>query len=394
MKKRLISKSLLFAVCLSLSFMVYAVGNAHAQSQPQKKAPELIRIATYDIGGVGYIMYGFLQEAIAQKFGTKLRAIPIGTDLPRMQAVKDKQAEACGQGTDMYFAAEGLDRYAVKSWGPQPIRALWTGRQPGWVGIVRGDSGIKTVSDLKGKRLPWIPGSVFNIGHEAMLAFGKLTWNDVKKVQVSGFGAMTRALPEGKVDVIFANVTSPVAYEMESSPYKLGYIPFPAVDKEAWKRLQSVNPILSPYKACYGAGVSDKHPVECSTCPYPVTLAYDFLDDDMAYFITKATNESYALMAQKSEMMKRFWDLQTCLSLFENTKGFIFHPGSVRYFKEIGVWKPQWDKLQEKRIQRQKALKELWNKTVAEANSKGIKDSDFPQFWLAKRAEVFKEFLE
>lgn len=390
MKQR-IMRSVCLIGCLSLMILAYSIVDAVAQPKTEQKAPELIRVATYDVGATGYVMYGFLQEAIAEKTGTKIRALPIGTDLPRMMAVKDKQAEFCGQGTDVYFSSEGLDRYATRAWGPQPVRAVWVAEGPGTVAMTKGDSGIKTCADLKGKRLPWIPGSIFIQYHEALLRFCNLTWDDVKKVQISGFGAMTRALPEGKVDLITAAITIPTAYELDSSPSKISWVQMPAADKEGWKRAQAVNPLFYPYKAGFGPGnVSDSNPVECIGHPYPSTLAYDSLPDSMAYFMTKAIHEAYPIMAKKSELMKRFWSLEKCLVTYVNSRGVIFHPGSVRYFKEIGAWKSEWDQLQEKRLKRQRDLKDLWNKTLAEATTKGIKDADFPQFWLAKHAETFK----
>lgn len=378
-------------VVLSIVMTFPDIAQAQGKSSTQSsavKAPDIVKLATYDIGATGYVMYGFLGEAISEKFKTKLRALPIGTDIARMIPVQNKQVEFCGQGGDVYFAAEGLDRYADKKWGPQPLRVVWLARQPGHVGIVRGDSGIKKCSDLKGKRVPWIPGSVFNTFHEGLLAFGNLTWNDVQKVQVSGFGAMLKALVDGKIDVAMAAITVPPAYELQASPHGVGYIELPAADKAGWERLNKLLPALSPYKSKFGAGVSEEKSVECSSYPYPATVAYDFLDDDMAYFMTKAINESYPIMAKKSDLMKRFWSMEECLNLYENSKGYIFHPGSVRYLKEIGVWKAQWDQVQEKRLARQKALKDLWNKTISEAQSKGIKDADFPQFWTKKHNEM------
>lgn len=382
------------SVLLILSIVLLFPGMTQAQgkspAQPSKvKAPDIIKLATYDIGATAYTMYGFLGEAMGETFKTKLRALPIGTDIARMIPAKNKQVEFCGQGGDVYFAAEGLDRYADKNWGPQALRVVWLARQPGLVGIVRGDSGIKKSADLKGKKVPWIPGSVFNTFHEGLLAFGNLTWNDVQKVQVSGFGAMLKALVDGKIDVAMAAITVPPAYELQASPSGVGYIELPAADKAGWERLNKVLPALSPYKAKFGPDVSDKKPVECSSYPYPATVAYDFLSDDMAYFMTKAINETYPMMAKKSDLMKRFWTLEENLALYENSKGLVFHPGSVRYLKEIGAWKSKWDQLQEKRIARQKGLKDLWNKTIAEAKTKGIKDEDFPQFWTKKHNEVF-----
>lgn len=389
----LLSALVILSVILLFPCMTKAQGKSPTQSS-KVKVPDIIKLATYDIGSTAYVMYGFLGEAIGDKFKTKLRAMPIGTDMARMIPVKNKQVEFCGQGGDVYFAAEGLDRYADKNWGPQPLRVVWLARQPGHVGIVRGDSGIKKCADLRGKRVPWIPGSVFNKFHEGLLAFGNLTWNDVQKVQVSGFGAMLKALVDGKIDVAMAAITVPPAYELQASPYGVGYIELPATDKAGWERLNKILPALSPYKAKFGPDVSDKKPVECSSYPYPATVAYDFLDDDMAYFMTKAINESYPQMASKSDLMKRFWSPEECLALYENSRGYIFHPGSVRYLKEIGVWKSKWDHVQEKRLGRQKGLKDLWNKTIAEARTKGIKDEDFPQFWAKKHDESFGVLTE
>jgi TRAP transporter TAXI family solute receptor len=389
----LLSVVVILSIILLFPHMTQAQGKSPAQ--PSKvKAPDIIKLATYDIGATAYSMYGFLGEAMGEKFKTKLRAMPIGTDIARMIPVKNKQVEFCGQCGDVYFAAEGLDRYADKNWGPQPLRIVWLARQPGLVGIVRGDSGIKKSADLKGKKVPWIPGSVFNTFHEGLLAFGNLTWNDVQKVQVSGFGAMLKALVDGKIDVAMAAITVPPAYELQASPSGVGYIELPVADKAGWARLHKVLPALSPYKAKFGPGVSDAKPVECSSYPYPATVAYDFLDDNMAYFMTKAINETYPVMAKKSDLMKRFWSLEECLSLYENSKGLIFHPGSVRYLKEIGVWNAKWDQVQAKRLARQKGLKDLWNKTIAEARTKGIKDQDFPQFWTKKHDEVLGVLAE
>src|SRR4030042_4255024 len=215
-------------VCLSMVILLFGIlllFDAKPMPAQSFKPPDIIKLMTYDIGSTGYVMYGFLVEAMIEKFGTKLRAIPSGNDIARMIPVRGKQAHFAGQGGDTYFASEGLDRYADITWGPQPLRVVWLALQPGNAAVTRGDTGIKTLADLKGKKLPWIPGSVFNIFHEGMLAFANLTWDDVKKVQVTGFGAMLRALVDGKIDEAMAAVTSPPLYELQASPHGVGFIP-------------------------------------------------------------------------------------------------------------------------------------------------------------------------
>jgi uncharacterized protein len=387
-RKRKISLfSILVLIFFSLSFASTGVC-------ADVKAPKMVKIMTYGLGSTAYVMYGFLGEAMMNKFGARLRAIPAGNDIARMIPVRSGQAQFLGQGGDIYYASEGLDRYADMSWGPQPMRVAWMARLPGLAAIVRGDSGIKTCADLKGKRIPWIPGSVFNLFHEGWLAFANLTWDDVSKVQVAGFGAMLRALIDGKIDVAVAAITVPPAYELEASPHGIGFVPIPASDKAGWQRLNKIVPYLSPYNATFGAGISEEKPVACASYAYPGTACYASLKDDVAYFMTKAIHECHGEMAEKSKAMKRFWTLDQCLELYPSSKGYVFHPGSVRYLKEIGAWKSGWDELQAKRIERQGKLLKLWGKTLDEAEAQKIKAKNFPEFWLKKHDSEFGNLPE
>ena len=381
----------IIAIFLSLGLFLLEPAS---QAKAAPKEPEIIKLMTYDVGSTAYVMYGFLVEAMGKKFKTKFRAIPAGNDIARMIPIRTGQAQFAGQGGDAFYAMEGLDRYSDISWGPQSLRTVWNGRQPGTVGMVRGNSDIKTCADLKGKRLAWIPGSVFISYYESWLAFAGLTWDDVQKVQIAGFGASLRAVVDGQIDMAIGAVTTPVAYELESSPYGLRYIELPASNKEGWERVTRIQPYLSPYKATYGAGISDGHYVEVASNAYPVTVCYDTLDDDVAYFMTKAIHQCYKDMAEKSELMKRFWGIEDCLEINQNSRGSIFHNGSVKYFKEIGVWKPEWDKLQERRIQHQKLVQALWESVLEEAHEKKIKAKDFSEFWTKKYYEKFTDLPE
>ncbi|MCK4789709.1 MAG: TAXI family TRAP transporter solute-binding subunit, partial [Desulfobacteraceae bacterium] len=337
----------------------------------------------------GYLAYGLLGDAILQKFGTRLRAIPAGNDMARMINLRAGKTQFAGQGLDIYFSMYGLDRYAKREWGPLDLRAVWLARHSGWSIAARADSDIHKVQDLKGKKCGWIPGSVMNNGMEALLSYGGLSWDDVVKVQKSGYVVQIKALLDGSVDVVHGAVGSPAFYEVASGPHGLRWLPLRPDDKEAIARVQKHLPMWTSAPATIGANIDEKHPLNCFTYAYPATLCMASLNDEIAYFMTKAIHETYSIHAPKSKMMKNYWSLDVCLELIEKSHYLIVHPGSIRYLKEIGAWKPGWDEEQAKRIKLHKKVMDLWEEMLEESYAKKIKDKEFPKYWNEKRIAKF-----
>jgi hypothetical protein len=50
-----------------------------------------------------------------------------------------------------------------------------------------------------------------------------------------------------------------------------------------------------------------------------------------------------------------------------------YHAAAVKYFKEIGAWTPEIDKVQEKQVALETERLKAWEKALAEAKAKGIK---------------------
>src|SRR3546814_16167975 len=85
---------------------------------------------------------------------------------------------------------EGSDEFGKKECGPQPVRSLLLNNSDALLTIVAaGDIGVKTISDLKGKRVAWVVGAPsLNQNITALLAYANLPWNDVQKVEFGCFG--------------------------------------------------------------------------------------------------------------------------------------------------------------------------------------------------------------
>jgi len=125
------------------------------------------------------------------KYDAEVRVIPGKNDVSRMLPLKAGQAEFCACGIASYFSREGVLMFADEKWGPQEVRNLFNniGRN-GTAGVaIAGDIGAKRIQDLKGKRVAWVKGSpALQTNMAAALAFGGLTWDDVQKIEVPGWG--------------------------------------------------------------------------------------------------------------------------------------------------------------------------------------------------------------
>ncbi|MGC8810334.1 MAG: ABC transporter substrate-binding protein [bacterium] len=129
--------------------------------------PKMMTWTAYDVGSSGYMQVGFISETLWEKYKIKIRVIPAGTDLPRVYPLRLKDAEVAFHGIGSYFMQEGLHDYSTLDWGPQPVRVLYLAQHPGLCLGVRGDSGIKSAADLRGKRVAYFPTYALTMISEA-----------------------------------------------------------------------------------------------------------------------------------------------------------------------------------------------------------------------------------
>ena len=64
-----------------------------------------------------------------------------------------------------------------------------------------------------------------------------------------------------------------------------------------------------------------------------------------------------------------------------------FHPGAIRYLKEIGVWTDKDEAWNTARLARLKAVQSAWATARTLAGEKKVADADWPAFWDAYRKQ-------
>ena len=88
------------------------------------KLPSTLTLTAYDTGSSGFNIAVAVGKAFKDKHGTDVRVLPAGNDVARLAPLKGGRAQASMMGVGVYFAQEGVLEFAVKEWGPQPLRLI------------------------------------------------------------------------------------------------------------------------------------------------------------------------------------------------------------------------------------------------------------------------------
>ncbi len=346
--------------------------------------PETMAWSAYDVGSGGYSQVVGIASAFKTKYGVNLRIIPGKNDVSRIMPLRNGQLDFVANGSATYMQHEGVFEFGARDWGPMPVRILLTN-----IGsfalplIVAADTGVKTVADLKGKRVSWVIGSpALQKNTAALLAFGGLDWGDVEKVEFGGYGAGLKGIINDQADAAFANSLAGLTYELAQSPRGLVYPPMPAADTEGWQRILALAPFFVPVKATDGANLSKDDPIELSMIPYPIltTLADRKAAD--VYAVMQAMDEAYPLY-KDSAPGNDGWALDR-----QNLEWVVpYHEGAIQYFKEKGLWTDVHQKHNDGLIRRQQVLAEAWRKVLA----RNLEGEEHIAAWQEARASALRE---
>lgn len=365
---------------VAAAFMVGA-GAATAEI----KLPDTIVWTAYDTGSSGYNQAVGIGSVLKNKYGVNLRVLPGKNDVSRLTPLLKGIAQFSATGSDSIYAQEAVYTAGTRDWGPAPVRLLLHNVADGCAAAMAtaGDIGVKSIKDLKGKRVAWIESApALNKAVEAMLAHGGLTWDDVVKVPVGGFGASIDGIINGDLDAANSATFSTMMVKMEASPRGLTFPPQPHGDAEGWKRLNAVVPWYFRHVCKAGSAIPPEG-VEGIGTAYPILITTTTITEDVAYNMTKAMYEHFDDYKDSAPGANGWhWDRQKLEEVF-----LPFHDGAVRYYKEVGKWTEKAQANQDANLARQKVIQDAWKAYTASAPSD---DEAFNTGWMKARADALR----
>ncbi len=274
--------------------------------------------------------------AVAKMVGekSKVRAVVQAQALQAFIPVAAGNGEfGMGNAFDASFFVNGTAEYE----GQGPHRSLRTvaALLPYQVAMaVRADSDIKTLADLKGKRVNAGFNAQKTIARltEAELANAGLSYKDVVEVLTPNIIRSAEDFIAGKVDVLFFSLGA-AAVKLASAT--VGGIRVLPIDDSpaALKRMQDMLP------GVYVTEILPSPAYDGITRPTKV-IAFDMMmftndsvPDQVVYEVTKAVHQNKAGLAATFAPFRLFDPDHMAKSV----KDVEFHPGALKYYREIGL---------------------------------------------------------
>ena len=319
--------------------------------------PRTMAWSAYNLGTTGYNQAVAIGKVLKDKHGVNLRVIPGKNDISRLLPLKKGRVQFTATGVATYFAQEGMFQFAHRDWGPMPIRiTMMSNGLSNQSLAVAADTGVKKFSQLKGKRIPWVRGApALNVSTEAMLACGGLTWDDVERVEYPGYAAMWNGVVENQIDAAYATTVSGPTRKLEASPRGIFWPPLPHDDEACWDGLKKMAPYFVKHIAVRGASISEASPHEGGTYPYPILISLADQNPELVYSLAKAIHLGYDDF-KDADPGAIGWAIH--LQQFDWVVPF--HDASIKYYQELGVWKPEHSVHNDKLVKRQEVLSEAW----------------------------------
>ena len=190
-------------------------------------------------------------------------------------------------------------------------------------------SGIKTIADLRGKRVSiGDAGSGVEFNAKQILEGYGITFNDIQKRNLS-FKESAEEIKNGTLDACFVTAGVPNTALQELASTK-GLVLIPVTEPEADKIVRSYNFYT---KTTIPAGTYSGNNTETDALAIKAMLAVnEQLDEETVYEMTKELFENLDVLGAAHAKGK-----EVSLNAAVDGVSVPFHPGAVRYFSEEGL---------------------------------------------------------
>ncbi|MEM9369418.1 MAG: TAXI family TRAP transporter solute-binding subunit [Planctomycetota bacterium] len=292
---------------------------------------QFLSMGTAPVGGAFPVVGGAIAEVLNDHAGEnnwKVQAKGTKGSQENIRRLQQGDLElALSNAAISYFAARG-----ESSWDKTyEIRAIATMAPNVALFIARADSGIQSISDLKGKRVITGPaGAGFEMFVNPILESHRFSPDDITSLNATQAGAVDQ-LADGSADAAFLGGAVPTgSITQATSTFDVAFVPFdPQARQQLIDNYAFFHPFTIPantYKGLdtdyEGLNVGSMHVITAKDQP-----------EDLVYQVSKTIWEYRAEIAEKHPAGKALNEKNIA-----RDTGIEYHAGAVKFYKEVGVW--------------------------------------------------------
>lgn len=315
------------ASALGAALMV-AAGGASAQT---------VGMATSPAGSLYHTQGSAMAPILNEKAKIELRIQPFSSPNIHLPAINAGQIDfGLANLYEVYLAAQGLDYFNGKK--NENLRLVTVTGPLRSAIFVKKDSPIKSLTDLKGKRITWGFPQQNTIMGQINSYFDSvgLTEKDITPVLVPTVVRGADDFAAGKTDAFLFAVGSAKVTEVDAAVGGVRALSLPEGPKTlaAFKKNFPVAYVMTVKPAPGLAGIAEPTGIMAYDA---VMVTHAKAPDDVIYNMTKALHENAEAVAKSSPTLRGF----APASMAKMTEGVEYHPGAIKYYKEKGLWPPK-----------------------------------------------------
>lgn len=294
-------------------------------------APTYMSVATGGTSGTYYVVGGAIASAITKGGKIQCTAETGNASVANLNLVATEGIEIAFVQNDIaYWAYNGELMFQGKP--AKNIRAVASLYPEHIQAVVTKESGIKSIADLKGKRVGiGAPGSGVEGDVQAIFKVAGLTYDDLAKADFLDFAATTSRFKDNQIDAGFVVAGYPTASIMDLTTTK--DVTLLSFDDEMLATLQKEYPFFVPStvpaNTYSGITTETKTPAVMA-----ILITNDSVPDEQIYEFLTAMYGNLTDIAAVHAKGKEI-TLEGAL----NGLTCPLHPGAEKFFKEKGILK-------------------------------------------------------
>ncbi len=290
-----------------------------------------LTIASNPAGTHVFTVAGGLARVLQEDLGVRATIRPFsGSSVYLPMLHRGEIALGLNTGIDSYVAYRGLPPYEnampnLRLLGMMfPLRIMY---------MVRADSGLRSIEDLRGQRVAvtFRANAALEQLHRGILATGGLTVDDVESMTVAGLPEAMRMLTEGRADAVPTGMNTALSLQVDSTlPGGIRYLTMGQDEARLSETMPGVRIVtVLPDETTPGV----EGPTRVSWVPDYLNTGIHMSDDE-AYRIIRTIHESWEEL--RSTYVQMSTTTAEAVAPADNLHPY--HPGAVRYFREAGLW--------------------------------------------------------